>query len=90
MHIYYKNRRSIGISAVTNYWLVDNRWKPSPIHRIMGLAYLLIVTCRNESNTYMVSGRLIDKINELSTEWSLFEVYSIYRARVTVLNVLGG
>ena len=52
MHIYHKNWRSVDISVVTNYWAVDNRWKRSPIHEIMGLAYLLIVTCRNMSNTW--------------------------------------
>ena len=54
MHIYYKNRRLVDITCITiaNYWAVDNRWKWSPIHKIMGLAYLLIVTCRNESNTW--------------------------------------
>ena len=38
----------------------------------------------------MVSRRLLDKINELSIEWILFEVHSTYRARVTVPNVLDG
>ena len=40
----------------TNDWVVDNRWKQSPIHKIMGLAiaYLLIVTCGNKSNTCLL------------------------------------
>ena len=54
LSIYYlhENWQSVDISAVTNYWAVENRWKRSPIHKVMGLVYSLTVTCRNESNTW--------------------------------------
>ena len=54
LNIYYLHAHGdlSTFSAVTKYWAVDNRWKWLPIHKIMGLAYSLIVTCKNKSNTW--------------------------------------